>query len=116
MDDSPTPSEITRMFTAWRDGDPEALASLTPLVYRELRNLAASYLSAERPGHILQPSALVNEAFLRLMEWQPQQWQNLAHFFGVCTTMMRRIQILAINQRNGITSLPFRSLAAPCLM
>ena len=91
--ESPTPSEITRMLTAWRDGDPGALASLTPLVYGELHNLAAAYLAAERPGHILQPSALVNEAFLRLMEWQPQQWQNRAHFFGVCATMMRRILV-----------------------
>ncbi len=91
--DSTTPSEITQMLTAWRDGDPQALANLTPLVYGELHGLAQVYLASERPGHILQPSALVNEAFLRLMEWKPQQWQNRAHFFGVCATMMRRILV-----------------------
>ena len=71
--DSSAPSEITRMLTAWREGDGEALARLTPLVYGELHGLAQAYLSGERPGHILQPSALVNEAFVRLLEWQPDR-------------------------------------------
>jgi RNA polymerase sigma factor (TIGR02999 family) len=91
----PTPdrSDITQILTAWRQGDPDALATLTPLVYGELHALAANYLARERPGHILQPSALVNEAFLRLMEWQPGEWQNRAHFFGVSATLMRRILV-----------------------
>lgn len=89
----PDPSDITRILTAWRQGDPDALSSLTPLVYGELYALARNYLSRERPGHILQPSALVNEAFLRLIEWQPEKWQDRAHFFGVSATLMRRILV-----------------------
>lgn len=89
----PAPSDITRILTAWRQGDPDALSSLTPLVYAELHALARNYLSRERPGHLLQPSALVNEAFLRLIEWQPDKWQDRAHFFGVSATLMRRILV-----------------------
>jgi RNA polymerase sigma-70 factor, ECF subfamily len=90
---APDRSDITQILTAWRQGDPSALADLTPLVYGELHALAANYLARERPGHILQPSALVNEAFLRLMQWQPGEWQNRAHFFGVSATLMRRILV-----------------------
>ncbi len=97
--DPSTPPEITRMLSAWRAGDPGALDRLTPLVYGELHSLAQAYLAGERPGHILQPSALVNELFLRLMEWQPQQWQNRAHFFGVAATMMRRILVKSARDR-----------------
>lgn len=89
----PDRSDITRILTAWRQGDPEALSHLTPLVYAELHTQARNYLSRERPGHILQPSALVNEAFLRLIEWQPEQWQDRAHFFCVSATLMRRILV-----------------------
>lgn len=89
----PDRTDITRILTAWREGDPDALTSLTPLVYGELHSLAQNYLARERPGHILQPSALVNEAFLRLIEWQPDKWQNRAHFFGVAATLMRRILV-----------------------
>ncbi len=90
MPDSP---DITRILAAWREGDPEALSSLTPLVYGQLHSLARHYLSRERPGHILQPSALVNEAFLRLIEWQPDKWQDRTHFFAVSATLMRRILV-----------------------
>lgn len=90
---APDRSDITQILTAWRQGDPSALSDLTPLVYGELHALAANYLARERPGHILQPSALVNEAFLRLMQWQPGEWQNRAHFFGVSATLMRRILV-----------------------
>jgi len=100
--DSPTPSEITRMLFAWREGDPDALARLTPLVYGELHGLAQAYLAGERPGHILQPSALVNEAFVRLLEWQPDQWQNRAHFFGVSATLMRRILVQSAREQNTL--------------
>jgi len=100
--DSSAPSEITRMLTAWREGDGEALARLTPLVYGELHGLAQAYLSGERPGHILQPSALVNEAFVRLLEWQPDQWQNRAHFFGVSATLMRRILVRSAREQNTL--------------
>lgn len=90
---APDRTNITQILTAWRQGDPSALSNLTPLVYGELHALAANYLARERPGHILQPSALVNEAFLRLMEWQPSEWQSRAHFFGVSATLMRRILV-----------------------
>lgn len=99
--DAPAPLEITRLLTEWRAGDPEALARLTPLVYGELHDLAQAYLVRERPGHILQPSALVNEAFLRLMQWQPEQWQNRAHFFGVSATMMRRILVKSAREQQS---------------
>jgi len=89
----PDRSDITQILTAWREGDPDALSRLPPLVYGELHALAQNYLSRERPGHILQPSALVNEAFLRLIEWQPDKWQDRAHFFGVSATLMRRILV-----------------------
>jgi RNA polymerase sigma factor (TIGR02999 family) len=90
---APDRTDITRILTAWRQGDPDALSSLTPLVYGELHSLAQNYLARERPGHILQPSALVNEAFLRLIEWQPEKWLDRAHFFGVSATLMRRILV-----------------------
>ena len=95
-------SDITRMLVAWREGDPEALARLTPLVYGELHQLAQAYLAGERPGHILQPSALVNEAFIRLMQWQPDHWQNRAHFFGVSASMMRRILVQSARERHSL--------------
>jgi len=100
--DSQNPFEITRMLTAWRDGDPDALDRLTPLVYGELHSLAQIYLAGERPGHILQPSALVNEAFVRLLEWQPEQWQNRAHFFGVSAKIMRRILVKAARDHQAL--------------
>lgn len=100
--DSSEPSEITRVLSAWRDGDPEALSRLTPLVYGELHGLAQAYLAGERPGHILQPSALVNEAFLRLLEWQPDHWRNRAHFFGVSATLMRRILVQIARERHTV--------------
>ena len=90
------------MLSAWRNGDPEALASLTPLVYGELHNLAKAYLAGERPGHILQPSALVNEAFIRLMEWKPDQWQNRSHFFGVSAALMRRILVQSAREQGAL--------------
>ncbi len=79
----PTPPNITQLLIAWKQGDQQALAQLTPLVYRELHQLAHSYLAGERPGHVLQTTALVNEAFVRLIDWQRVDWQNRAHFFGV---------------------------------
>jgi len=97
-----TPSDITRMLSAWREGDAEALSRLTPLVYGELHGLAQAYLAGERPGHLLQPSALVNEAFIRLLEWQPDQWQNRAHFFGVSATLMRRILVQSAREQQTL--------------
>ena len=85
---------MTELLLAWRDGDEAALDKLTPLVYRELRRLASLYMAGERQGHLLESTALVNEAYLRLTQWkQPIQWQNRAHFFGVAAQLMRRILV-----------------------
>ena len=84
---------ITQLLVAWNQGDQEALAQLTPLVYRELHRLARGYLAGERHGHVLQTTALVNEAFVRLIDWRQVEWQNRAHFFGVAATLMRHILV-----------------------
>ena len=88
-----TPPNITNLLVAWNQGDQDALAQLTPLVYSELHRLAHGYLAGERRGHILQTTALVNEAFVRLIDWQQVEWQNRAHFFGVSATLMRHILV-----------------------
>jgi RNA polymerase sigma-70 factor (ECF subfamily) len=88
-----SPKEITRLLVAWGDGDESALAELTPLVYEELHRLAHHYMSGERPGHSLQTTALVNEAYVRLIDWKHVRWQNRAHFFGVSAQLMRRILV-----------------------
>ena len=85
--------EITELLVAWGGGDESALDRLMPLVYDELRRLARLYMSRERPGHTLQTTALVNEAYLRLVNWREVQWQNRAQFFAVSAQMMRRILI-----------------------
>lgn len=92
MSPSTTPN-ITQLLVAWNQGDQEALAKLTPLVYKELHRLAHGYLAGERHGHVLQTTALVNEAFVRLIDWQQVKWQNRAHFFGVSATLMRHILV-----------------------
>ena len=89
-----TPShEITQLLLAWSDGDETALTQLAPLVEAELRRLAQRYLSHERSGHTLQTTALVNEAYLRLIDWKNVHWQNRAHFFAVSAQLMRRILV-----------------------
>ena len=85
--------DVTELLVAWSNGDDGALRALTPLIERELHRLAAAYMARERPGHVLQPTALVNEAYLRLIDWKQVQWQNRAHFFGVASQMMRRILV-----------------------
>lgn len=92
MESSKTPN-ITELLVAWNHGDQDALAQLTPFVYRELHRLAHGYLAGERHGHVLQTTALVNEAFVRLIDWQQVEWQNRAHFFGVSATLMRHILV-----------------------
>lgn len=93
MDTTTAPREITQLLAAWREGDGSALGRLTPLVYGELRRLATRYLAGEKAGHILQPSALVNKAFLRLLEWKPDEWKSRAQFFGVSANLMRRFLV-----------------------
>src|SRR5213075_610958 len=88
-----SPQEITQLLVAWSDGDESALARLTPLVYDELHRLSHHYMSGERAGHTLQTTALVNEAYVRLVDWKNVRWQNRAHFFAVSAQMMRRILV-----------------------
>ena len=85
--------EVTSLLIAWSDGDKAALEKLMPLVYDELHRLAARYMRRESPGHTLQTSALVNEAYLKLVDQKKVRWQNRAHFFGVAAQMMRRILV-----------------------
>ena len=85
--------DVTELLVAWSNGDEDALQALTPLIERELHRLAAAYMSRERPGHLLQPTALVNEAYLRLIDWKQARWQNRAHFFGVAAQMMRHVLV-----------------------
>jgi RNA polymerase sigma factor (TIGR02999 family) len=87
------PHEVTQLLQAWSNGDQEALDKLAPLVYDELHRLARRYMSHERPGHTLQTTALVNEAYVRIVDWKNVRWQNRAHFFGVAAQMMRRILV-----------------------
>jgi len=91
--------EITLLLRAWGRGDSAALDRLTPLVYERLRRMARSYMRTERPGHTLQATALVNEAFLRLVETRNLDWTDRAHFFAVCARIMRRILVDAARSR-----------------
>jgi RNA polymerase sigma factor (TIGR02999 family) len=88
-----TTGEVTQLLVDYSNGKREALDRLTPLVYKELRSLAARYLRRERPDHTLQSTALVHEAFLRLIDQDQVQWKNRAHFFGVAAQMIRRILV-----------------------
>src|SRR3989442_6932856 len=90
---TPPPGEVTRILQAWGMGDQAAVARLTPLVSGELRRLAQHCLRRERPDHTLQPTALVHEAYLRLVDQRGVSWQNRAHFFGVAAQAMRRILV-----------------------
>jgi RNA polymerase sigma factor (TIGR02999 family) len=85
--------EVTLLLVKWGEGNPQALDELTPLVYKELRQLASSYLRKERQGHTLQPTALVHEAYLRLVDQSKPSWQNRSHFFGVAARLMRQILV-----------------------
>ena len=85
--------EITELLHKWSDGDADALEQLTPVIYAELHRIAKRYMSREREGHTLQTTALVNEAFMRLIDWKTAKWENRAHFFGVSAQLMRRILV-----------------------
>jgi RNA polymerase sigma factor (TIGR02999 family) len=100
----PTPresSEVTGLLRAWSDGDPDAFECVLPLVYDELHRMAARYLVGERSSVSLQPTALVNELCLRLLGWDPVQWQNREHFFGVSARMMRRVLVDIARRRRA---------------
>ena len=89
----PSSHDVTRLLKSWSTGDEEALAKLTPLVYRQLREIAGRYMAGERDGHILQTTALVHEAYVRLVDCGGVNWQDRAHFFAVSAQLMRRILI-----------------------
>jgi RNA polymerase sigma factor (TIGR02999 family) len=97
---TPSSNEVTALLLAWNSGDQSALEKLMPLVYDELRRLARNYMSGERQGHVLQTTALVNEAYLRLIDSSRVQWQNRAHFFAVSCQLMRRVLVDVARTRN----------------
>src|SRR5438876_5496588 len=101
-DDVVTPSsgEVSKLLRAWTDGDRGALDRLTPIVYDELHRLAQRYMKRERPGHSLQTTALVHEAYTRLVNYKRMRWQNRAHFFAVSAQLMRRILVEHARRRN----------------
>ena len=90
---NPAPPAVTQLLRAWSDGDETALERLLPLVEAELRRLARRYMARERGGHTLQPTALVNEAFLGLLDARQVQWQDRAHFLGIAARLMRRVLV-----------------------
>jgi RNA polymerase sigma-70 factor (ECF subfamily) len=91
---------VSQLLRAWSDGDRRALDELTPIVYAELRRLAHRYMRRERSGHSLQTTALVNEAYMRLVDYNRMQWQNRAHFFAVSAQLMRRILVDRARRHN----------------
>ncbi len=106
-------SDITKLLKAWNTGDPGALERLMPLVYAELRRVAYNYFRQEKRGQTLQPTALVNEAYMRLVQLKRITWQNRAHFFALCSRLMRQILVDAARARRfakrggGATRMPF---------
>jgi RNA polymerase sigma factor (TIGR02999 family) len=90
---TPAPKEVTQLLIAWSNGEEEALEKLVPLVYDELHRIARRYMKHEPAGHTLQTTALVNEAYLRLIEQKGMKWQNRAHFFAISAQLMRRILV-----------------------
>ncbi len=93
MSGEPSAHDVTLLLQAWGGGDKEALDRLAPLVFRELRRIAGRMMAAERPNHTLQATALVNEAYVRLVDTQQVSWQDRAHFFALCARAMRQILI-----------------------
>ncbi|HTU45071.1 MAG TPA: sigma-70 family RNA polymerase sigma factor [Bryobacteraceae bacterium] len=100
--ESDTPGDVTVLLQQMGSGDPQAADKLVPLVLQQLRELARHYLRTERPGHTLQPTALVNEAYLRLVGRGSRNWQNRAHFIGVSAAIMRHILIDHARQRQAL--------------
>lgn len=86
-------TDVTELLQRWSGGDEAALAELTPVIYKELHRIAKRHMGRERAGHTLQTTALVNEAYVRLIDWKTAKWENRAHFFGVSAQLMRRILV-----------------------
>lgn len=95
-----SPGDVSQLLRAWTEGDERALDILTPLVYEELRRVARNYMRQERPGHSLQATALVNEVYMRLVDYKHMQWQSRAHFFAVSAQLMRRILVEHARRHN----------------
>src|SRR5215467_11799240 len=95
------PGEITRLLVAWKRGDRGAVEALIPLIYPELHRMAERYMRKERPGHTLQPTAIVNEAYMRLAGRRGVAWQNRAHFFAAAAQSMRRILVEHARSRDA---------------
>lgn len=108
---TPSAHEVTELLQAWSGGDREALERLTPIVQAELHRIAKRYISKERPGHTLQTTALVNEAYVRLIDWKNVRWQNRAHFFGVSAQLMRRILVDFARRRPHLKNIEIRHVA-----
>jgi RNA polymerase sigma factor (TIGR02999 family) len=106
-----SPHEVTELLQAWSAGDREALERLTPIVHAELHRIAKRYIGRERPGHTLQTTALVNEAYVRLIDWKNVRWQNRAHFFGVSAQLMRRILVDFARRRPHLKNVEIRHVA-----
>lgn len=94
--------EITQLLLKWQKGDEHALADLIPLVYAELRKMAANLMRRQRPGHTLQTTALINEAYMRLVDSNRVNWQDRGHFFAVAAQLMRRILVDSARRRNSL--------------
>ncbi len=100
--DAPAPGRVTGLLADWSRGNKAALDQLMPLVYDELHRLARRYLSRERPDHTLAATALVHEAYLRLVDQRSSRWQNRAHFFGISAQLMRRILVDYARRRGAV--------------
>ena len=94
--------DVSGLLRAWSHGDPQALDQLIPIVYKELHRLARNYMNREQPDHSLQPTALVNEAYIRLVDYKRMQWQDRAHFFAVSAQLMRRILVERARKRKNL--------------
>lgn len=95
------PKDITKLLLAWRSGQDEALEDLMPLVYRELKRIARNFMRRQRVGHTLQTTALVNEAFVRLVDSDKVNWQDRSHFFAMSARLMRRVLVDAARRKNS---------------
>ena len=107
---APAPGDVTRLLLAWQGGDPAALERLIPLVYDGLHRIAERHLRHERPGHTLQPTAIVNEAYLKFVDAPVENWQNRVHFFAVASRVMRQILVDYARRRSA------QKRQSPCLV
>ena len=102
MSEASSSPNVTNLLVAWGKGDQQAFDKLMPQVQRELHRIADRYLAAERPGHDLQATALINEAYLRLVDWKDIQWADRAHFFALAANMMRRVLVDHARRRDRV--------------